>query len=115
VTPSESTVASPKEESVPDSIVSSPESVNPYFPPNEDDAILKLVAAHTPSHRGLWDKDSGKALRMIMSEEDPRRVSVSKNSTDSETASINDEIGQSLWMHSSQVRADAKISRLDLI
>jgi hypothetical protein len=95
LTPSGSTVASPKEESVPDSVVSSPESVNPYFPPNEDDAMLKLVAAHTPSHRGLWDKDNGKALRMVMGEGDTRRISVFKNSTDSETASANDEIGQS--------------------
>jgi hypothetical protein len=70
-------------------VVSSPESVKPYFAPNEDDAMLKLVAAHTPSHRGLWDKDSRKALRMVMGEE----VSASKNPIDSETASINDEIG----------------------
>ena len=93
MTPSESTVASPKEESAPGSVISSPESVNPYFVPNEDDAMLKLVAAHTPSHRGMWDKDNGKALRMVMGE-DTKHVSTSKNSTDSETASINDEIGE---------------------
>ena len=51
--------------------------------------MLKLVAAHTPSHRGLWDKDNGKALKMIMGEGDTRRMS-----TDSETASINDEMGK---------------------
>ena len=96
VTSSEPTVASPKEESVPDSVVSSPEPANPYFSPDEDDAMLKLVAAHTPSHRGLWDKDNGRALRMVMGEGDSKRVSVSKNSTDSESASINDEIGQSI-------------------
>jgi len=92
VTPPDSTVSSPKEESAPDSVVSSPELVNPCFAPNEDDAVLKLVAAHTPSHRGLWDKHSGKALRVIMSEGDTKRVSASKNLTDSESA-INDEIG----------------------
>jgi len=94
VTPSESTVTSPKEESAPDSVISSPESVNPYFPRNEDDAMLKLVAAHTPSHRGLWDKDNGKALSMVMSEGDTKRGSASKNPVDSETASANDEIGE---------------------
>ena len=92
MTPSESTVASPKEESAPGSVISSPESVNPYFVPNEDDAMLKLVAAHTPSHRGLWDKDR-MALRMVMGEEDIKRVSASKNSIDSEAASTDDEIG----------------------
>lgn len=95
MTPSESTVTSPKEESAPDSVVSSPESVNPHFAPNEDDEILRLVAAHTPSHRGLWDKDNGRVLRMIMGE-DTKRVSASKGSMDSETASVDDEIGESL-------------------
>ncbi|KAF9651124.1 hypothetical protein BDM02DRAFT_977785 [Thelephora ganbajun] len=93
VTPSESTATSPKEESAPDSVASSSESTNPYFPPSEDDAMLKLVAAYTPSHRGLWDKDNGKVLRVIMGEEDTKRVSASKVSTDSGTTSINDEIG----------------------
>ena len=90
MTPSESAVTSPKEESAPESTVSSPESVNPYFAANEDDAMLKLVAAHTPSHRGLWDKGNRKALRMVMGEEDTKRVSASKNSVDSE---IDDETG----------------------
>ena len=93
MTPPESAVSPPKEESAPDSVVSSPESVNPCFAPNEDDAVLKLVAAHTPSHRGLWDKHSGKALRMIMSEGETRRVSAFKNPIDSESASMNDDIG----------------------
>ena len=57
--------------------------------------MLKLVAAHTPSHRGLWDKESGMALRMIMGEGDTKRASASNNSIDSETASLTDEIGKS--------------------
>lgn len=93
VTPSESTLISPKEESAPDSMVGSPESVNPYFAPNEDDAMLKLVAAHTPSHRGLWDKGNRKALRMVMGEGDAKRGSAPENQIDTETASMNDEIG----------------------
>ena len=97
MTPSEPTLTSPKEESAPDSVVSSPESVNPYFAPNEDDAMLKLVAAHTPSHRGLWEKGGRKALRTIMGEEDTRHTSASKNQVDSETASINDGIGNSRY------------------
>ena len=76
--------------------MSSPESAKPYFAPNEDDAMLKLVAAHTPSHRGLWDKDNGKALRMIMSEEGTRGGSTSRIPIDSETASASDEIGERL-------------------
>ena len=99
VTPSESTVTTPKEESAPDSIISSPESVNPYFAPNEDDAMLKLVAAHTPSHRGLWDKDGGKALNIIMGEGDTKRVSAPKSLIDSEPTSINDEIGEHSCTH----------------
>lgn len=95
MTPSESALISPKEESAPGSMVGSPESVNPYFAPNEDDAMLKLVAAHTPSHRGLWDKGNRKALRMVMGEGDAKRGSAPENQIDSETASINDEIGRS--------------------
>jgi hypothetical protein len=95
-TPAESTVTSPKDESAPDSVMSSPESAKPYFAPNEDDAMLKLVAAHTPSHRGLWDKDNGKALRMIMSEEGTRGGSTSRIPIDNETASASDEIGERL-------------------
>lgn len=89
--PSEPSAISPREESAPDSAISSlePELVNHHFTPDEDDAMLKLVAAHTPSHRGLWDKDNGKALRMIMSEGDTK----CKSPIDSETASINDETG----------------------
>ena len=94
MTPSESTLVPPKEESASDSIVGSPESVNPYFAPSEDDAMLKLVAAHTPSHRGLWDKGNRKALRMVMGEEDNKRGSAPDNHIESETASINDEIGR---------------------
>ena len=93
VTPSDSTLTSPKEESAPDSVVGSPEPANPYFAPDEDDAMLKLVAAHTPSHRGVWDKGNRKALRMVMGEEDNKRGSTSEIPIDSETASINDEIG----------------------
>lgn len=106
MTPSESTLVSPKEESAPDSVVSSPDSIKPYFPPNEDDAMLKLVAAHTPSHRGLWDKGDGKALRMVMGEGDTKGVFVARNSTDSETASINDEIGISLLITAPQAGAN---------
>jgi len=94
VTPSESTVTTPKEESAPNSTISSPDSVDPYFAPNEDDAILKIVAAHTPSHRGFWDKDGGKALNLVMGEQDNKRVSASRNLIDSESTSINDETGE---------------------
>lgn len=115
MTPSESAVTSPKEESAPDSVVSSPESTNPYFPPNEDDAMLKLVAAHTPSHRGLWDKGGRKALRMVMGEEDTKRGSAVGNPIDSETTSVNDEIGERPHDPHSQAFPDTKIPRLDLI
>lgn len=93
MSPPEHPVTSLKEESATDSLISSPESklVNN---PGEDDAILKLVAADTPSHRGFWDKSNGKALRMIMDEGDTRHISASKSPIDSETASINDEIGR---------------------
>lgn len=93
VTPSESEVTSPKEEPTPDSVISSPELANNYYAPDEDQTMLKLVAAHTPSHRGLWDKDNGKALRTIMGEGDSKWGSSSKNPTDSETPLIDDEIG----------------------
>ena len=103
VTPSESTVSSPKQESAPDSMVGSPESVNPYFASNGNEAMLELVAAHTPSHRGLWDKDNGKVWSTIMGE-DTRRASASKNPIDGETASINDEIGGYIYLSSNSFR-----------
>jgi hypothetical protein len=57
--------------------------------------MLKIVAAHTPSHRGLWDKDNRKALRMIMGGEgDAKRIYASKSPIDSESASIDDESGR---------------------
>ncbi|KAF9780228.1 hypothetical protein BJ322DRAFT_1112896 [Thelephora terrestris] len=92
-TPSESTVTSPKEESTPDSVVASPELPNQRFAPTEDEAMLKLVAAHTPSHRGLWDRDNGKALRMVMGEGDANWASSPRNQTESEAASTSDETG----------------------
>lgn len=97
VPPLDSSVTLSKEESALDSVISSPgpEAANHHLSPNEDDAMLKLVAAHTPSHRGLWDRDNGKALRMIMYEGDPKRIYASKSPIDSETASINDEMGWS--------------------
>jgi hypothetical protein len=94
VTPSEPSVTSPKEESVPGSVTPEPELTNHHLPPDEDDVMMKLVAAHTPSHRGLWDKDDGKALRMIMGEGDTRHLSASKSPIDSETASIDEELGR---------------------
>jgi len=94
VTPSESTVTSPKEEPTPESVISSPELANNHYAPDEDEAMLKLVAAYTPSHRGLWDKDNGRALRTIMGEADSKWGSSSKNPTDSETPLIDDEIGK---------------------
>lgn len=92
-TPSESAVTSPKEESAPDSAVGSHVAAKPHLSPDEDDAMMKLVAAHTPSHRGMWNKDNGKALRMIMGEGDANRAAASRNPTESETASVNDETG----------------------
>lgn len=94
VTPSESTVTSPKDGPTPDSVVSSPELASNHCAPDEDEAMLKLVAAHTPSHHGLWDKDNGKALRTIMGEGDSKWASSSNNPTDSEPASIDDGIGK---------------------
>ena len=94
VTPSESAVTSPKEDSAPDSVIASPELANQHFAPNEDEAMLKLVAAHTPSHRGLWDRDRGKALRTVMGEGDTNWVSTPRNSTDSGATSASDEIGK---------------------
>lgn len=102
MTPSESAVTSPQEDSVPDSVISSPEFANQPFSPNEDEAMLRLVAAHTPSHRGLWDKDNGKALRVVMGEEDTKRVPISKKSTDSEITSASDEIGKFTHDHAPQ-------------
>ena len=100
MTPSESTVTSPKEESAPDSVISSPEIANKLSALNvvsdEDDAMLKLVAAHTPSHRGQWEKNGKRALRMIMGEDDNGNGHEypSDGTTDDETPSINDEIGK---------------------
>lgn len=104
LTDPESSVISPEEESVPEPVINPPESElsNRHFTSDGDDAMLKLVAAHTPSHRGLWDKDDGKALRMIMGEGDATRMSASKSSLDSETASINDETGRFICENSTQ-------------
>ena len=88
VTPLDPSVALQKEEPVPDSVT--PEPADHHLAPNDDEAMMKLVAAHTPSHRGLWDKDDGKTLMMIMGEGDTKR----SYPIDSETASINEELGK---------------------
>lgn len=93
IAPPDPSVTLQKGEPIPDSVTREPEPADHHLTPDEDDAMMKLVAAHTPSHRGLWDKDDGKALMMIMGEGDSKPPYSIKSPIDSETASINDEKG----------------------